>query len=73
VEGRRHGQAVIAIYRERLAARRGAVARAEMLHARISWARLSLFFVGVVLIVALRSASAPWLSIPILPSIMATC
>jgi MutS domain V/MutS domain III len=66
VEGRRQGQAVSAIYRERLEARRVAVARGEVLHGRISWARLGLLFTGIALVAALRTSGAPWLVIPIL-------
>ena len=64
MEGRRQGAAVSAAYNERLAARRATVAHGEALHARISWTRLGLLGMAVVLIIALGSASAPWLAIP---------
>ena len=40
------------------------MAHGEALHARISWTRLGLLGMAVVLIIALGSASAPWLAIP---------
>ena len=65
MEGRRQGQAISDVYADRLSARRAAVAHHDRLHARLSWVRLGLFFSAVALVIALGSAGAPWLAIPI--------
>jgi hypothetical protein len=65
VEGRRQGQAIRDVYADRLSARRAAVAHHDRLHVRLSWVRLGLFFSAIALVIALGSAGAPWLAIPI--------
>jgi MutS domain V/MutS domain III len=65
VEGRRQGAAVGAVYRERLLARQAAVARDEALHARLSWTRLGLVGVAIVILIWRGSAGAPWLAVPL--------
>ncbi len=65
MENRRKDSSVETTYRTRLAARRADVDRYEHAHARLAWARLGIFGVGVALMVVLGGQSAPWLAIPL--------
>jgi MutS domain V len=65
VENRREDSSVETTYRTRLAARRAGADRYEHAHARLAWARLAIFGVGVALVAALGRQSAPWLAIPL--------
>ncbi|HUE86617.1 MAG TPA: hypothetical protein VMO26_11115 [Vicinamibacterales bacterium] len=65
MESRREDSSVEAIYRARLAARRANRERFERAHARLAWARLSVFGVAAALVVVLGRQSAPWLTFPL--------
>jgi hypothetical protein len=65
VEDGRESSSVTAIYQTRLAARRDAAARLDRRHATLAWTRLAIFFSGAAVLVALGSAGAPWLALPI--------
>jgi hypothetical protein len=66
VESRREGPSVEATYRSRLRAHRHEAERQDRHHATLAWARLGLFFSGLLLVGVLGRASAPWLALPIL-------
>ena len=51
-------------YRSRLAACRATAATHEQQNARLAWARLGVFGVGVLLVAVLGRSSAPWLVLP---------
>jgi hypothetical protein len=65
VEDGREGSSVTAAYRSRLADRRARAAHLDRRHATLAWVRLGVFFSGAAILVAMGSAGAPWLAIPI--------